>query len=389
MEASGFVKASPAGAETNGKVEPADRKSRFPRISPLFMLTVFLPTLFAGVYYGLIASNVYISEASFVIRSPYQQPVSGLGGLLQGMGFSKAQDDAAAVGAFIISRDALRRLDDKLAYKKCCSRMSIDRLSRFGGFGWDTSFEALHKYYLGHVHITHDESSSITTLSVSAFSAQAACSIDEMLLDLSEQLVNKLNERSRQDMIRFAADEVDTAQAKAKIAAIALASYRGENRIFDPKAQSVLQLQVVSKLRGELIASKAQLAQLQGASSKNPAIPVLQNRIKALNSDIQSESAAVAGAGRSLSADSPRYEGLVLDNQFAQKQLASAMATLVRARDEAVRKQLYLERIVQPGKPDYAEEPQRLRNIVTTLVIGLLTWGALGLLIAGVREHRE
>jgi len=36
----------------------------------LFWLTVVLPTLIAGIYYGLIAADIYISEARFVVRSP-------------------------------------------------------------------------------------------------------------------------------------------------------------------------------------------------------------------------------------------------------------------------------------------------------------------------------
>lgn len=389
MEASEFVHVSTGNEDTIGRVEPASKKFRFPRISPLFMLTVFLPTLFAGIYYGFIASKVYISEARFVVRTPYQQPVAGIGGFLQGIGLSKAQDNEYTVAGFMLSRDALRQLDEKLAYKKSFSSRSVDRLSRFGGLDLDKSFEALYKYYLNHVTITHDETSSITTVSVRAFSAEEAYRINEMLLEMSEKLVNNLNDRASQDMIKFASDEVDRAQAKAKAAAIALERYRSKNGIFDPKAQSTLQLQVVSKLREELIASKAQLAQLIAASRNNPAIPMLHDRIKTLNSDVQAENARVAGAQRSFSAFSPQYEGLVLDNQFAQKQLGATMTTLALARDEALRKQLYLERIVKPGKPDYAEEPQRLRNFITTFLVGLLTWGALSLLIAGVREHRE
>lgn len=68
--------------------------------------------------------------------------------------------------------------------------------------------------------------------------------------------------------------------------------------------------------------------------------------------------------------------------------LASAMSTLEQARNEIQRKQLYLERIVQPSKPDVAIEPRRIRTVFVVVVCGLLMWGILALLESGVREHR-
>ena len=78
-----------------------------------------------------------------------------------------------------------------------------------------------------------------------------------------------------------------------------------------------------------------------------------------------------------------------LEQEFADNQLAAALASLEQARNEAQRQQLYLERIVQPSLPDVAVLPERLRNVVTVLVIGLVLWGILGMILAGVREHQE
>jgi capsular polysaccharide transport system permease protein len=58
------------------------------------------------------------------------------------------------------------------------------------------------------------------------------------------------------------------------------------------------------------------------------------------------------------------------------------------ARAEAQKKQLYLERIVQPNLPDHNLEPHRLRSILMVFVLSLVAWGVLGLLITAIREHR-
>ena len=66
-----------------------------------------------------------------------------------------------------------------------------------------------------------------------------------------------------------------------------------------------------------------------------------------------------------------------------------ALTSLEQARNDAQRKQLYLERIVQPSIPDNAVEPRRLRNVFATFILGMVAWGILSMLVAGVREHQD
>ena len=57
------------------------------------------------------------------------------------------------------------------------------------------------------------------------------------------------------------------------------------------------------------------------------------------------------------------------------------------ARIEAHRKQMYLERVVEPGLPDEAMEPQRWRTVLTVFGFNVIGLGVLWLIGAGLREH--
>jgi capsular polysaccharide transport system permease protein len=357
----------------------------------LFMAAVFAPTLIAVIYYGFITSDIYISESKFVVRSPQRQQSSSLiGSIFSGSGFARSQDDAYTVHDYVLSRDALREVDEKVGMKKAYSDSAIDFVSRFPGLLEDDSFETLFKYYLKHVTITHDSSSNISGLKIRAFSAEQALLLNENLLILSERLVNQINDRGRQDSVKYALAEANEAERKAKEAALALAGYRNQRSVFDPERQSALQLQQVSKLQDELISAKMQLAQIRGLSPENPQIPVLQKRVGAIDQEIATEMAKIAGGGsNSLTNKAADFERLSLERAFADRQLASSMTSLENARNEARRKALYLERIVQPSKPDMSVEPRRLRSIFTVLVMGLIAWGILSMLLAGVREHKD
>ena len=355
----------------------------------LLLLTVVIPTLTAIIYFGLIASDVYISEARFVVRSPERQVASPLGMLLKGTGFSRSEDDTYSVQDFILSRDALKMLNDKLNLDTAFSDSKVDIFSRFAALDWDKSFEALYRYYQQKVTVQLDSTSSISTLTARAFTAEDAFRINEQLLEMGEALVNQLNERGRKDMIRFATDEVRDAEKNAKAADLSLSAYRNQKGVIDPERQSSIQLQQIAKLQDELIATQAQLTQLQTFTKNNPQIPSLQQQVQSLRQAIDAETNRVAGGDRSLANKAAAYQRLALEREFADKQLSSDLVSLEQARNEAMRKQLYLERIVQPSKPDVAIEPRRIRNILATFVLGLIAWGILTMLLASVREHQD
>jgi capsular polysaccharide transport system permease protein len=356
----------------------------------VLLLTVIVPTCLAILYYGFIASDVFVSESRFLVRSP-QRPMQGgfVGELLQGSGITHSQDDAYSVHDYILSRDALRELDATAEVRKAFTSKQVDPINRFPGLSWDGSFEEFYRYYGKHVGVEYDTASSITTLTVHAFTAQDAYRINDLLLKMSEGLVNTLNERSRRDLIRYAADEVKIATDKATAAAIALFEYRSKHAVFEPDKQAAIQLESVAKIQEELISTEAQLAQIQKLSPNNPQIAGLESRADTLRHAIGSEAAKVTSANGSFSAHAPDFERLTLETVFADKQLGVALADLETARSEALRQQLYLERLVQPSLPDKAMEPRRVRSVFTVLFIGLIAWGVVSLLVAAIREHSD
>ncbi|MGX6565923.1 capsule biosynthesis protein [Cupriavidus necator] len=357
--------------------------------SPLFLLAVVLPTVISSIYYGLIASDVYISESKFILRVPQRNGATGLGAIFQGVSLSKVSEDSSVVQEYVKSRDALAILEGKLSLRNAFGSQNADIFSRFPGIFYDDSFEQLYRYFQKHVGIDPGSSSAVSTLRVQAFTSKDAYLINKNMLEMAEGLVNELNNRSRQDSLSYALAEVALAEKKVKAASRALSEFRGKASVFDPDRQSGIQLQLVAKLQDELITKKAQLAQLRLISPKNPQIASLTASIGDLESTIESEKGKVAGEKNSLSNRSVDYERLALERTFAEKLLGSALASLEQARDEAQRKQIYLERVAQPNEPDVAMEPRRIRNVLACLFLGLVAWGILTMLLSGIREHQD
>jgi capsular polysaccharide transport system permease protein len=375
-----------------GRVGGALQVWRWLKRHVVFVATVLVPTLTAIAYFGLIASDVYISESRFLVRSPQQRAAQTggvLGALLQGTGLSRSQDDTYSVRDFILSRDALQELDQKLAIRKSYSSHDIDWFDRFAPLSWDRSFEALYRYYGKHVTVEYDPTSSISILTVRAFTADDAQKINQQLLEMSERLVNSLNDRSRHDLIKFAQEQVNIAAAKARDASLALLAFRRDHAVFEPDKQAAIQLEGVAKLQEELVSTEAQLSQLTKLSPSNPQIPGLQSRAETLRSAIASEASKVTDGKGSFSAHAASFERLEIESEFADKQLGEALAELAEARSEAVRKQLYLDRLVKASLPDKAMEPRRIRSAFTVFLFGLVLWGTASLVLAAIHEHRD
>ena len=382
-----LLKRIDAGEETFDRV-PIRVRDRWRSINFLFILTVIVPTLAALIYFS-VASDVYISQSRFVVRTPDKPSTTGLGVILKTAGFSSSGDEVYAAQSYLLSPDALRAINHDNAFKAAYSRPNISIFDRFNPLGFSGSFEDLYRYYEGKVAVEHDTTSEITTLTVRAYTPQDALRFNSALLDLAEATVNRLNVRGRQDLIRYAENEVQAAKANSQRTAVRLAQFRNASGVVDPDEEAKVRLQMISKLQDELIASRSQLSQLQAYAPRNPQVPVLETQIRSLSHDIKVELGKVAGGDRSLAQAAVQYQRLQLESVTADKQLAVAITSLEDARNEAQRKQAYIERIVDPDLPDGPLEPRRLRGIFATFIFGLIAYGIASMLLAGMREHQN
>jgi capsular polysaccharide transport system permease protein len=119
----------------------------------------------------------------------------------------------------------------------------------------------------------------------------------------------------------------------------------------------------------------------------NPALQVTRNRIAALERQIAAERSRRTQGDGALSQQLAAFERLMLEREFADRQLASATASLETARMEAQRQQLYLARVVEPNLAVYPLYPRKLIS-VGSIFLGLsVAFGIGWLLVAGMREH--
>lgn len=350
-------------------------------------LILFLPTLLSVIYFFCMASDQYESEAKFVVRSA-QRPDS-LGGLsfLVQLGLQRSQDDSFIVQDFMTSRDAVRELQRRLPLRGMFKTDALDIIAGYPSLLYGPREERFYKYIQTMVSVVHTDKTGISTLTVRAFSAENAKKIADSLLQLGEALVNRLNERLLRDAVGRAEVEVTEAQNRVIAAQAALTAFRNKELLIDPARNAVALAELIAKLSTELATTRAQIAEAKMNSSTGPQLPVLERKAIALDEQITSERARVARSSDGLAERIATYERLTLEREFANKMLSTNEGDLVRAKAEAAKQLLYLERVVEPNLADYSTQPKRWRSVLTVLVANLLLVLVMWLIFTGIREH--
>lgn len=354
-----------------------------------FGLFVILPSLLATLYYGVIAADIYVSESRFVIKAPDRQQSSGsgLGSLLQSTGLGSREAQASEILGYLKSRDALSDLSERVDVREAFGSSEADPLSRFPLIYQSDSFEDLYEYYGSMVSAMPDAETGLTVLRVEAFTPADAQALNLGLLDLSEELVNRLNQRVNAQAIEEAEDRVSTAQARVREARIALGAYRNASEILDPQQQGLGVLAVSNELIAQEAALRAQLSEIRRSAPDHPSIPALRERISAVAAQAAAQTGRAVGTPDGLASRMTEYENLLVEQEFATQTLTAANAALEQARVEALQQQYYLERVVEPNRPDDAILPTRLKNILAVAFVALCLYLVGWMLVVGVLEH--
>ena len=354
-----------------------------------FALFVILPFLFATAYYGLIASDIYISESRFIIKSPDRKPasMSSLAGLIETTGLSPGQEQTKEIMDYLRSRDALKDLAKRIDVRAEFMSSSADRLSRFPPLFHRDNFENLYDYYGSMVDVHLDHETGMAVLKVNAFEPSQAQALNENLLQLSEGLVNRLNERANAKTINEAEARVAVAQARVRKARADLGRYRNSSALLDPQQQGMGVLELSNGLIAQVATLRAKLTEIQQAAPNHPSIPALRQRIAALSEQIAAQTGRAVGTSSGIASKMSGYESLAVEQEFATQMLTAANAALEQARAEALKQQYYLERVVQANKPDDALLPARIKKILTVLFVCLCSYLIGWMLVVGILEH--
>lgn len=359
------------------------RRKKSTRILAFF--TIVVPTILGMIYYGLIATDVYVSQAQMTIRSMSgtAMPSGSILDVIGGVGGSTEATDSHVVASYIQSRDLLNKLQAQINLK---SKYAIAEADYFSRLDADATAEEFLDYYRTNiVEVYFDEATQITTLTVRAFSPEDAKEIAGLVIKAAENVVNRLSDKARNDAVRFAQKEVRLAEDRLSDIRRQASMFREEKGMFRPEDIGG----IVVAMETQIAEEKARLAAVESVKkAESSEVLTLKAKIKALEEQVVKERARLANPSDQATPDAiSQYANLQLQEEFAQNAYAAAITSLEMARAEAQRKHRYLEAFDPPNLPDEAIEPEREMMILTVLLSSIVLFGIVALVTAAIREH--
>lgn len=354
-----------------------------------FVFVVLIPTVASAGYYGLVASDRFVSEAQYVVRGVSTQRANGIDILFRTFGISRAVDDTNAVQNYLLSRDAVHALEAKVPLRRIFSSASADGAARFPRPWRDDSFESLYDYYRDRVHIVTNSKTGISELSVVTFQPEDSVMIATALLRTAEEMVNRLNDRARKDLVDSARREVEYSEAALFEVQRRLTIYRNAELVVDPKKNSAAILDTMGVLTKELAQASARLSEVEATTPQSPMRQGLRAQMASLQQQIAEHRLLLAGDDKALATNLSTYERLTLERELADSRLGAATTAYLAAQQEAQRKKIYIERIVSPNLPDESTDPRRLRAVATVFTVCITFFAVMWIILVGAKEHAQ
>lgn len=348
---------------------------------------VVVPTIAVFGYVSLWSSPMYISETQFAVRSGTEQPMSlDLTSQIFRTNTQSVQD-AQVVEAYIRSPDAFAAVDDKLQIIDYYSSHKWDIISRL------TSEPTLFDKQTFWNRVSNpvvNPDNGIVTYQIKAYDPKMAQAIGAEVLRQSESLINEMNERARKDTLDLAQKEVDLARERVSATQKALENFRDKHKELDLQATATGLQSLVMQLEGERAKIKAEIADAKTYMQENaPAMVSMKSKLAGVEQQLAREKARLVGTreGLAINAWVSEYETLMIESEFAKKQLTTAMTALETARASLLAKARYIVPIEKPTLPDESRYPLAWVFTLVTFLGLFLLYGLIRLIIASIREH--
>lgn len=354
---------------------------------PIALISFVLMVL-SSLYWNVIATDRYVSQANVVIQtSEIAPPELSLSSMMSSGGANRS--DLLLLQDYLLSVDILQALDSALNLRQHYADQQIDYLSRLSSSA--APIEDFHLYYLERVNIYLDDYSGVLRISASAFDPQVAQKMVQLLIELGEQKMNLLGQQLAQDQVAFIEKQVHGHAARLKQARKAILDYQNQEGMISPLGTIESYGALLSELNAELVKLKAKkAAMLSYLSRRSSEVIALESEIKALKEQIELENQKLTTKqGKGLNKLSAEYEDLILKAQFAQELYSSALATLETTRASAARQLKQVAVIQTPLVPEYATEPERLYNTAVFVLFILLFAIIASLVMTIIKDHRD
>lgn len=331
---------------------------------------VVLPTLLTAFYFNFIATPMYSTTAKFLIlKADGGSSSAGMGSMLSATPFASTQD-SIAVQEYLLSKDAMLRLDGDLGFRAHFSDPSIDFLQRLPA---DATIEKTYKVYTRNISIGYDPTEGVIAMEISAASPELAAEFATHLIGYAEERVDNLSKRKRNDQVSEAENALEEARLERLAAQEKLVRLQQEGDILDPEGKIAALRSQISNVEVQLQEKQLQLqAQLENSRPNQAKVESLQGDVRRLGNllnDLNAQMTDASQGENSLANLTLQIQLAQADLQTRDMMLQSALEHLTNTRREANSQARYLTTSVEPIVPQDPSYPRKFENSALAFLV--------------------
>lgn len=383
--------------------EMPKRKRKLPWLQISFGLVVIVPTILTALYFAFIASPQYVVETQFSVRGSNQSSLSALGlGAL--VGSSSQSGDSYIVSDYIHSSQILPDIREQtgLDIRAVYSQPTIDFVYRENPA---RALDEFRDYWRKMVNVSYNSTSGNVTMRVFAFSPADATRVSEAILSVSEHLVNALSEKSRQQVIEVANQQVARSEERLRNVRKQMTALRTAEQAVDPTAVATMEASIISSLEQELATLRTRYKALVDSISKDaPSARVIERQISALEAQLVEQKTRLTGdfdaptdnkttrngldtSRGGLPEVIDRFTELGVEQEFAVKAYTASLGALEVAMQEAQKQERYFAVYVPPRAPEVALYPYSVLNTGVVFLSLACTWLIGYFVLRSIKDH--
>ena len=352
---------------------------------------VILPMVLATIYYGIFATDRYVSSAQVVVRQDggnQAAAMPGLSTLLTGAN-PASREETLYLREYIGSMDMMLLLEERLHW---IEQYADQRSDMFFWLNKDAPREDLLKYYQRMVTAHYDETTGLLRVEVQAFTPELSEQMLRTILSASENFVNEVSHSIAREQMTFAKSELATARIQYADRKAELIDFQNTNKVLDGANTAQSRATIIADLEGQYTKEQAVLTEMQfKLRADSPQVKQQKQRVNAIAQQLAKEKRLLVSStdGSQLNVVASAFQQLTLDAGIAEASYKTAVAALDNARIEASKKIRTLVTVVSPNTPQQALYPERLYNLATILLGLLMLYGITRFILASIEDHRD
>jgi capsular polysaccharide transport system permease protein len=353
-------------------------------IKNFFFIIFFLISV---VYILFVKSELYESSTSVVIKDLNTKGTQIEGFALLTPTGSNVKS-AFTMKTYLESYDELSTLDKDFDLKKHYMSEKIDIIQRLKVWNKKKEFLSL---YRNRLNITFDDVSGILTIAFLHTDPAVAFLIINKLVSDANKKINEYNRVIAKKQLTFIKAQVQDTKKKLLLSTKLLKEFQNKYLMLDPTKTAQTQFSIVANLEVLLMEKKAKLNELmQYMNENNFEVVRVKNEIKETKKTLKKMKKALTSSdNKSLNIYIFEFERLKSMMELDKELYKQSLLQSEQIKTELNKNSKMLLVLTNPYLPDGYKYPQKLKDIVTIMLILLLLYGILSLISAIIEEHKD